>query len=193
MRRRISIKHSRARSACGAPCRCRSTFRRSHCWIRSARAALRRVCTSGRTAHASKRRSAGLAMGLGGVGVKLADLTMLYADLRGSADYSAGRARGRSCSRPPAERLPIRRAAWYTANLIIGTPPPGNAAHNRIAFKTGTSYGYRDAWERFRRQSHHRRLGWTARRRTVPGLIGREAAAPILFDAFARPGQSRRR
>ena len=37
-------------------------------------------------------------------------------------------------------------AAWYVAHTLLGTPPPENAAGGRIAFKTGTSYGYRDAW-----------------------------------------------
>lgn len=65
-----------------------------------------------------------------------------------------------------------------------------NGVHNRIAFKTGTSYGYRDAWS----------IGfdgrvtigvWVGRPdgAPVPGLIGRTAAAPILFDAFARTGK----
>ena len=69
-------------------------------------------------------------------------------------------------------------------------PPPENGAHNRIAFKTGTSYGYRDAWS----------VGfdgkitigvWVGRPdgAPVPGLVGRVAAAPILFDAFARTGK----
>jgi penicillin-binding protein 1C len=81
-------------------------------------------------------------------------------------------------------------AAWHVGNVLIGTPPPENAAHNRIAFKTGTSYGYRDAWS----------IGfdgkltigvWVGRPdgAPVPGLIGRTAAAPILFDAFARTGK----
>ena len=74
--------------------------------------------------------------------------------------------------------------------MLIGTPPPENAAGGRIAYKTGTSYGYRDAWS----------VGFDGRRTIgvwvgrpdgapVPGLIGRVAAAPILFDAFARTGQ----
>ena len=33
-----------------------------------------------------------------------------------------------------------------SATFCIGAPPPDNAPHGRIAFKTGTSYGYRDAW-----------------------------------------------
>src|SRR5437870_5299593 len=74
--------------------------------------------------------------------------------------------------------------------LPICTPPPENAAGGRIAFKTGTSYGYRDAWS----------VGFDGRRTIgvwvgrpdgapVPGLNGRAAAAPILFDAFARTGK----
>ena len=69
-----------------------------------------------------------------------------------------------------------------------GSPPPENAPRNRIAFKTGTSYGYRDAWS----VGFDGRLTigvWVGRPdgAPVPGLIGRTAAAPILFDAFA-PG-----
>ena len=74
--------------------------------------------------------------------------------------------------------------------MLIGTPPPENAAHNRIAFKTGTSYGYRDAWS----VGFDGRLTigvWVGRPdgAPVPGLVGRTAAAPILFDAFARTGK----
>jgi penicillin-binding protein 1C len=91
-------------------------------------------------------------------------------------------------ARPPRRLLdPV--AAWYVGNVLIGTPPPENAARNRIAFKTGTSYGYRDAWA----------VGFDGRRTIgvwvgrpdgapVPGILGRTAAAPVLFDAFARTG-----
>ncbi len=81
-------------------------------------------------------------------------------------------------------------AAWYVGNVLIGTPPAENAVGGRIAFKTGTSYGYRDAWSvGF---DGKRTIGvWVGRPdgAPVPGLVGRTAAAPILFDAFARlPG-----
>jgi penicillin-binding protein 1C len=72
----------------------------------------------------------------------------------------------------------------------MGTPPPENAPHNRIAFKTGTSYGYRDAWSiGF---DGRMTIGvWVGRPDGAPvaGLVGRTAAAPILFDAFARTGK----
>ena len=93
---------------------------------------------------------------------------------------------------PPApRRLLDPVAAWYVGNVLLGTPPPENAAGGRIAFKTGTSYGYRDAWAvGF---DGKRTIGvWVGRPdgAPVPGLIGRTAAAPILFDAFARIGRA---
>ena len=75
------------------------------------------------------------------------------------------------------------------AACCSGTPPPDNAVGGRIAYKTGTSYGYRDAWAiGF---DGKRTIGvWVGRPdgAPVPGLVGRGAAAPILFDAFARTG-----
>ena len=86
-----------------------------------------------------------------------------------------------------AKRLLEPVAAWYVAKILQGTPPPENAAGGRIAFKTGTSYGYRDAWAvGF---DGAQTIGvWVGRPDGAPvtGLAGRTAAAPILFDAFAR-------
>jgi penicillin-binding protein 1C len=132
----------------------------------------------------------GLAMGLGGVGVTLQDLAQLYAGL---ARLGAAKPL-REIMLAKDDREPLRlmdqAAAWQVGNVLLGTPPPENGVHNRIAFKTGTSYGYRDAWS----------LGfdgritigvWVGRPdgAPVPGLVGRTAAAPILFDAFARTGK----
>ena len=69
------------------------------------------------------------------------------------------------------------------------SPPPLNAPPGRIAYKTGTSYGYRDAWAVGFDRKHT--IGvWVGRpdNGAVPGLVGRVVAAPILFDAFARIG-----
>jgi penicillin-binding protein 1C len=137
-----------------------------------------------------KGEAPGLAMGLGGVGVTLADLTMLYAGLARGGDTVALTERRDVLQAPPSRRLLDPVAAWYIGNVLIGAPPPENAAGGRIAFKTGTSYGYRDAWSvGF---DGKRTIGvWVGRPdgAPVPGLIGRAAAAPILFDAFARlPG-----
>jgi penicillin-binding protein 1C len=138
----------------------------------------------------------GLAMGLGGVGVRLSDLVMLYAGiarLGATTPLVERRADALGPAVDPASltrRLMEPAAAWYVADILRGTPPPENAPGGRIAFKTGTSYGYRDAWS----------VGFDGKRTVgvwvgrpdgapVPGLTGRKAAAPILFDAFARSGR----
>jgi penicillin-binding protein 1C len=135
-----------------------------------------------------KGEAPGLAMGLGGVGITLNDLTMLYAGLaRGGMAQPLIERQGEQGA--SARRLLDPVAAWYVGNVLIGAPPPDNAPHGRIAFKTGTSYGYRDAWALG--FDGHMTVGvWVGRAdgAPVPGLVGRASAAPILFDAFARAG-----
>jgi penicillin-binding protein 1C len=143
----------------------------------------------------------GLAMGLGGVGVRLSDLVMLYAGIarlgaaaplveRMPAPVGDPAADAAARAAATSRRLMEPVAAWYVADILRGTPPPENAPGGRISFKTGTSYGYRDAWS----------VGFDGKRTVgvwvgrpdgapVPGLVGRTAAAPILFDAFARSGR----
>jgi penicillin-binding protein 1C len=132
----------------------------------------------------------GLAMGLGGVGVRLNDLVMLYSGLARLGSIRPLTEQDGEASQ--AARLLDPVAAWYVGNILIGAPPPDNAPAGQIAYKTGTSYGYRDAWA----------IGFDGRMTIgvwvgrpdgapVPGLIGRVSAAPILFDAFARSGHAR--
>ena len=133
----------------------------------------------------------GLAMGLGGVGITLQDLVQLYA---GIARLGTTKPLREFMDANEALRDPLRLmdqvAAWQVGNVLMGTPPPENAPQHRIAFKTGTSYGYRDAWS----VGFDGRMTigvWVGRPdgAPVPGLVGRTAAAPILFDAFARTGK----
>jgi penicillin-binding protein 1C len=133
----------------------------------------------------------GLAMGLGGVGITLQDLVQLYCGLARLGNTTPLREiENAKVARGDSLRLMDKVAAWQVGDVLIGSPPPENAPRNRIAFKTGTSYGYRDAWS----------VGFDGRMTVgvwvgrpdgapVPGLVGRAAAAPILFDAFARTGK----
>ncbi len=138
-----------------------------------------------------KDETPGLAMGLGGVGVTLQDLVQLYCGLARLGNTRPLREiMIAKDDRRDSLRLMDQVAAWQVGNVLLGTPPPENAAHNRIAFKTGTSYGYRDAWS----VGFDGRITigvWVGRPdgAPVPGLVGRTAAAPILFDAFARTGK----
>jgi penicillin-binding protein 1C len=130
----------------------------------------------------------GLAMGLGGVGIRLSDLVMLYAGIARLGTVLPLSERDTSAShKEEGKTLMAPVAAWYVSNVLIGTPPPENGAPGRIAFKTGTSYGYRDAWS-IGFDGKHTIGVWVGRPdgAPVPGLIGRVAAAPILFETFAR-------
>jgi penicillin-binding protein 1C len=134
----------------------------------------------------------GLAIGIGGLGIRLTDLTRLYSGLArgGRVPDLIERA-----DLPPSgqdRRITEAAAAWYLWDVLKGAPPPDNAIGGRLAFKTGTSYGYRDAFA----VGYDRRttIGvWVGRadNGAVPGLVGRQVAAPILFDAFARLGPER--
>ena len=137
-----------------------------------------------------KDEAPGLAMGLGGVGVTLQDLAQLYAGLARLGTTKPLREIMIAKDEREPMRLMDQAAAWQVGNVLIGTPPPENGVHNRIAFKTGTSYGYRDAWS----VGFDGRITigvWVGRPDGAPvaGLVGRTAAAPILFDAFARTGK----
>lgn len=137
-----------------------------------------------------KEAPPGLAIGLGGLGITLTDLTRLYAGLaRGGDMPPLVRRAGETPAGGPERRISDAVAAWYVFDILRGAPPPDNALAGRIAFKTGTSYGYRDAWA----VGYDRRFTvgvWVGRPdgTAVPGLIGRLVAAPILFDAFGRLG-----
>ncbi|MCE1237377.1 MAG: penicillin-binding protein 1C [Hyphomicrobiales bacterium] len=132
----------------------------------------------------------GLAVGLGGLGIRLDDLTRLYAGLaRGGTTVPIVRRLDERRLAPERRRLTDPVAAWYVADILRGAPAPPNAPQGRLAFKTGTSWGFRDAWA----IGFDRRFAlgvWVGRPdgRPSPGLVGRLVAAPLLFDAWQRLG-----
>ena len=150
-----------------------------------------RLKQAGANLELPKDEAPGLAMGLGGVGVTLQDLVQLYSGLARLGDTKPLReiqSEREGAGEP--QRLLDQVAAWQVGNVLLGTPPPENGVHNRIAFKTGTSYGYRDAWS----IGFDGRITigvWVGRPdgAPAPGIVGRTSAAPILFDAFARTGK----
>ena len=96
---------------------------------------------------------------------------------------------GAPSSKPAASspRLLSPVAAWYVSDILRNAPAPANAKPGQIAYKTGTSYGFRDAWA-VGYDGRHAVAVWVGRPdgAATPGLAGRTAAAPLLFDAFAR-------
>lgn len=140
----------------------------------------------------SGEEAPGLSVGLGGLGMSLKDLVQLYCGLA----VAPGRAlqplnNGVDPVRPGSGNGPLMEAPaiWHVTDILRELAPPAGSANVDIAYKTGTSYGYRDAWA----VGYDGRyvIGvWVGRpdNGAVPGLTGFTAAAPVLFDAFVRSG-----
>jgi penicillin-binding protein 1C len=136
---------------------------------------------------------AGLALALGGEGLSQRDLVMLYAALADDGiakPLSWTQAQAERTLAAPGRRLMRPAAARLVLDILKEGPAPTGrapAALTRggpgVAFKTGTSYAFRDAVA----------VGvvgdtviavWTGRADggARPGLTGRDAALPLLFD-----------
>jgi penicillin-binding protein 1C len=141
---------------------------------------------------------AGLAIGLGGLGLTLTDLVTVYAAIANGGEPVRLRARFAADDAPAAQlRAPADgrmnpvlgpRAAWYLGSILSGASRLDRLGDG-LAIKTGTSYGYRDAWALGYDGAHVAGV-WVGRPdgAAVPGLTGSEAAVPILRAAFARVG-----
>jgi penicillin-binding protein 1C len=132
----------------------------------------------------------GLAISLGGVGVSLRDLVQLYTGLSNNGRAVALRD-GVSVGAPVLAGGMVleQQANWQVADILSGVKAPEGAAPRAIAYKTGTSYGYRDAWS-IGFDGRHVLGVWVGRpdASAVPGLSGYVSAAPILFEAFQKSG-----
>jgi penicillin-binding protein 1C len=127
---------------------------------------------------------------LGGAGVTLEDLVGAYSALArkgiaGTPRYTA--------QDPVRERRMMGEGAAYIVRGILesGGPvgrevEPGVGVQRGIAWKTGTSFGFRDAWAVG--VSDRYTVGvWVGRPDGTPnpGFFGANAAAPLLLDVFA--------
>ena len=130
-----------------------------------------------------------LPIALGGAGVRLDELTALYAALAGGGQWRPlVWTQPNQAGAPRAFVSPV--AAWYVTDILASAARPASFAQTgvggrRIAFKTGTSYGYRDSWA----IGYGRRytIGvWVGRPdgAPMPGATGIALAAPALFRMF---------
>lgn len=134
---------------------------------------------------------ASLAIALGGVGIRLYDLVVLYSAVASGGLLSPLKSVSQE-EAATSQRLFSEAAAQQITRILRGIPPPpgfspkGGDLNSPIAFKTGTSYGYRDAWS----IGYSRRYTvgvWVGRAdgTPVPDQMGRDTAAPLLFRTFA--------
>ena len=143
----------------------------------------------------------GLPLVLGGVGMTLTDLTTLYAALANDGRVrplryrqvgSGGAESGGSVADSEGVPLLTAAAAWQLRDILRGTPPPVSAipyanqrTARRIGYKTGTSYGFRDAWA-MGFDNRYTVGVWLGRPDGTPnpGRHGANTAAPLLFRVF---------
>ena len=128
----------------------------------------------------------GLAIALGGIGVTLEDMVQLYATIaRGGVSLPLTHVM--DGAREGGQRVLSASSAWQVGDILAGLAPPPGSPENRLAYKTGTSYGHRDAWA-IGFDGRHVIGIWMGRPdgTPVPGVFGADLAAPVLFQAFAR-------
>ncbi|MCP5085202.1 MAG: penicillin-binding protein 1C [Rhodobacteraceae bacterium] len=129
----------------------------------------------------------GLAIALGGLGISLKDMVAIYAAIARGGEPVEMTYKVKS-GVSVAQRQPVlgSLAAWYVADILAGMPPPDSASRNVLAYKTGTSYGHRDAWA-LGFDGRHTIGVWLGRPdgAAMPGELGRDLAAPLLFESFA--------
>jgi penicillin-binding protein 1C len=134
-------------------------------------------------------RQASLAVALGGLGISLSDMVMLYAALGDDGRAAPLVQQAGAAAYKVAFMGPL--AVYYLRQVLEGSPPPPGMAYasltggRAIAFKTGTSYGFRDAWAVGYSQATTIGI-WTGRVEGTPrpGSFGRATAAPLMLQAF---------
>ena len=123
----------------------------------------------------------GLSIALGGTAITLRNLTALYAALANQGRYRP--LTFNPAARPgPELRLLAPAAAWQIDRILRTMPCSGD----RIRYKTGTSYGFRDAWAIGYTQQHTVGV-WVGRPDSGYGKhqTGAALAVPIMLQVFA--------
>lgn len=151
----------------------------------------------------------GLSLILGGAEATLWDLVSAYGILARGINrypefgYNINKKASYHLTRPNKKLIseaPVFNAAtsWFTLQAMKEVSRPEDdvnwelfSTSQQVAWKTGTSFGFRDAWA-VGTNSKYVVGVWVgnADGEGRPGLIGREAAAPILFDVFSAIDQA---
>ena len=138
-----------------------------------------------------QKKTLGLSLVLGGCGVTLEEMTRFYAGFANGGKVGALRLTQKS-GLPSTSQLLSPEATFLVTNTLrqlVRPDLPNNFDNSyhlpRIAWKTGTSYGRRDAWS----------IGYNQRFTIgvwignfsgvgVPALSGANTATPLLFQLF---------
>ncbi|QNF35679.1 penicillin-binding protein 1C [Adhaeribacter swui] len=133
----------------------------------------------------------GLSVILGGCDVKLEELTALYAAFASGGKYAPLRWQKQDSLK--YQQQLVSPAATYMVNQILTQLQRPDLPHNfqnsghlpKIAWKTGTSYGRKDAWSIGYNKKYTVGV-WVGNfsGEGVPELNGTDTATPLLFDIF---------
>jgi penicillin-binding protein 1C len=133
----------------------------------------------------------GLSLILGGCGVTLEELSTLYAAFANQGKYTP--LRWLQQQKTANQKLLVSPPAAYMVNQILTQLQRPDLPHNaqnslhlpKIAWKTGTSYGRKDAWSIGYNKKYTVGV-WVGNfsGEGVPELNGTDSATPLLFDIF---------
>jgi penicillin-binding protein 1C len=134
----------------------------------------------------------GLAIALGGLGMTVRDLAVLYAALGDGGRALPLNWVKQDAEPPKGAQIMSAASAREIVRVLAEAPTPQGRMPARltqeapvIAFKTGTSYGFRDAWAAGV-GGGYAVVVWVGRADSAPrpGVTGRDAALPMLFEVY---------
>ena len=140
---------------------------------------------------------AGLAIALGGAGMTVRDVALLYAALgdNGRAlplHWLKSESEAALTKKERETQIMSAQSARQIVDILGSAPAPAGRMPALltqeapvIAFKTGTSYGFRDAWAAGT-GGGQAVVVWIGRADSSPrpGVTGRDGALPVLFDVY---------
>ncbi len=129
----------------------------------------------------------GLSLALGGSEITMEELARLYAILAGGGIRRDLVTVLRPAQAPLPQRLLSAEASYLVLDILHNVPRPDAlslpaAPQPSVAWKTGTSFGFRDAWS-VGVVGRYVLAVWTGNfdGSANPALVGRKAAAPLFF------------
>jgi penicillin-binding protein 1C len=126
----------------------------------------------------------GLALTLGGGEVSMEELGRMYAVFVNGGRLPSLQVLATQAAKPAGAQLISPEASYITLDMLEKNPRPdtGQPAAPAVAWKTGTSWGFHDAWS-VGVFDHYVLLVWIGNvdETSNPAFIGVQAAGPLLF------------
>jgi penicillin-binding protein 1C len=140
----------------------------------------------------ASREHYGLSLALGGGEVSAIELARIYTALAGDGTLKTLSVLKNPPSETGVDKSPLvsAEAAWIVRRMLEENPRTDNARKAeqlKVAWKTGTSWGFRDAWS-VGIFGQYVMVVWVGNfdGSSHPGLVGRNSAAPLFFAIVDR-------